>query len=134
VKSDKIVYIDDYAHHPTAIHFLLESIRLMYPDRKITGVFQPHLFSRTNDFLDEFAQELSGLDEVILLPIYPARELPIPGVTSEALLDRISAKQKHIMAPSELVEYLKSFDEGVLLTIGAGDIDRLIEPIKSNLV
>lgn len=133
VKSDSLVYIDDYAHHPTAIHYLIESVRLMYPGRKITGAFQPHLFSRTKDFMDDFAKELSGLDEVILLPIYPARELPIPGITSEELLSRINTKQKQLLAPNELVEYTKSFKDGVLLTIGAGDIDRLVEPIKSNL-
>jgi len=134
IKSEKIIYIDDYAHHPTAIRFLIESIRLMYPDRKITGVFQPHLFSRTNDFMDEFAKELSELDEVILLPIYPAREQPMPGVTSEELLRRISVPKKQLLAANELVEYLKSYEEGVLLTIGAGDIDRLVEPIKSRLL
>lgn len=133
LKSDNIVFIDDYAHHPTAIRCLLESVRLMYPTRKITGIFQPHLFSRTKDFMDEFAQELSGLDEVILLPIYPARELPIKGITSDELLNRISASNKKLMQPAELVDYTKSFKEGVLLTIGAGDIDRLVEPIKSNL-
>jgi UDP-N-acetylmuramate--alanine ligase len=133
VKSDNIVYIDDYAHHPTAIHYLIESVRLMYPGRKITGVFQPHLFSRTKDFMDDFAVELSGLDEVILLQIYPARELPIPGITSEVLLQKISAKKKQLLSPDDLLNFTKSFKEGVLLTIGAGDIDRLVEPIKSNL-
>lgn len=133
VKSDNLVYIDDYAHHPTAIRYLLASVRLMYPNRKITGVFQPHLFSRTKDFMDDFAKELSGLDEVILLPIYPARELPISGITSQELLKRINAEQKQLLEPNELIEYTKSFKEGVLLTIGAGDIDRLVEPIKSNL-
>ena len=134
VKSDNIVFIDDYAHHPTAIHYLIESVRLMYPGRKITGVFQPHLFSRTKDFMDDFAMELSGLDEVILLPIYPARELPIPGITSEVLLQKISAKKKQLLSPDDLINYTKSIKEGVLLTIGAGDIDRLVEPIKSNLL
>ena len=134
LKSDSIVYIDDYAHHPTAIRFLLESVRLMYPGRKITGVFQPHLFSRTKDFMDDFAKELSGLDEVILLPIYPARELPIPGITSEVLLHKITSEKKQLLVPDELINYLISFKEGVLLTIGAGDIDRLVEPIKSNLL
>ena len=134
LKSDSIVYIDDYAHHPTAIRFLLESVRLMYPGRKITGVFQPHLFSRTKDFMDDFAKELSGLDEVIMLPIYPARELPIPGITSEVLLHKITSKKKQLLVPDELINYLISFKEGVLLTIGAGDIDRLVEPIKSNLL
>lgn len=134
LKSDSIVYIDDYAHHPTAIRFLLESVRLMYPDRKITGVFQPHLFSRTKDFMDDFAVELSGLDEVILLQIYPAREVPIPGITSEVLLQKITAKRKRLVSPEVLLNYTKSLKEGVLLTIGAGDIDRLVEPIKSSLL
>jgi UDP-N-acetylmuramate--alanine ligase len=133
IKTEQCIYIDDYAHHPTAIHCLIESVRLMFPTKKITGVFQPHLFSRTRDFMDEFAKELSALDEVILMPIYPARELPIPGITSDALLSKITASKKQLLSPNEVLTFAQSFEEGVLLTIGAGDIDRLVEPIKTAL-
>ncbi|MDG0973335.1 MAG: UDP-N-acetylmuramate--L-alanine ligase [Crocinitomicaceae bacterium] len=133
IKTEQYIYIDDYAHHPTAIHYLIESVRLMFPKKKITGVFQPHLFSRTCNFMDEFAQELSALDEVILMPIYPARELPIPGVTSDALLTKITVSKKQLLSPDEVLTFVQSFEEGVLLTIGAGDIDRLVEPIKTAL-
>lgn len=133
IKTPKLVYIDDYAHHPTEIHALVSSVRLLYPGMKIVGAFQPHLFSRTRDFFEGFAHELSQLDEVILLPIYPAREEPIPGVTSDVLLDKISAPLKRLMSPSEATAYLSSIKEGVVLTIGAGDIDRIVEPLKKNL-
>ncbi len=131
IKSQDLIYIDDYAHHPTEIRALMDSIQLIYPGRKITGVFQPHLFSRTRDFFEEFAQELSRLDEVILLPIYPAREEPIAGVTSDALLEAITAERKWLMKPDEALEYLGKQQEGVFITIGAGDIDRMVEPLKS---
>jgi UDP-N-acetylmuramate--alanine ligase len=124
------VYVDDYAHHPEEIRALVSSIRLLYPGKKITGIFQPHLFSRTKDFADDFAKELSALDELILLPIYPAREEPIHGVSSEWLLWKCKNKVKSIKKPSELLPYLSSFEQGVLLTIGAGDIDRLVQPMK----
>jgi UDP-N-acetylmuramate--alanine ligase len=105
----------------------------MYPDQKITGIFQPHLFSRTQDFADEFAESLALLDQVILLPIYPARELPIPGVNSQMLLDKISDTPKKLMDKSDLLTHLKSSAPEVLLTLGAGDIDQLVEPIRSIL-
>lgn len=133
IKTDNIIYIDDYAHHPTEIKALVSSIRLLYPDKKITGVFQPHLFSRTRDFFEGFASELSKLDEVILLPIYAAREEPISGVSSDALLDKITLNNKQIMQPSEVVQELKNRAEGVFLTIGAGDIDRIVSNIKTAL-
>lgn len=133
VRTNELVYIDDYAHHPTEIHALVSSVRLLYPDKKITGVFQPHLFSRTRDFYDGFAKELSALDEVILLPIYPAREEPIPGVTSDALLEKITASDKKLMLPSDAVSHLSNYEEGVILTIGAGDIDRIVEPLRKAL-
>ncbi|NRA12247.1 MAG: UDP-N-acetylmuramate--L-alanine ligase [Crocinitomicaceae bacterium] len=134
VREDDFVYIDDYAHHPTEIKALVSSVRLLYPNQRITGVFQPHLFTRTRDFFDEFAYELSQLDEVILLPIYPAREEPIAGITSEALLSKITTEDKKLMSPTQAVEYLtssdriieRSKDRPVLLTIGAGDIDRIV--------
>ncbi len=130
IKSQNLIYIDDYAHHPTELNALIDSIRLIYPDRKVTGVFQPHLFSRTRDFFGGFATQLSRLDEVILLPIYPAREEPIAGVTSDALLEQITTPDKKLMLPGEAVTYLSSYDQGVFLTIGAGDIDRIVNPLK----
>jgi UDP-N-acetylmuramate--alanine ligase len=130
VKKDDFVYIDDYAHHPTEINALVSSVRLLYPGKKITGVFQPHLFSRTRDFFEAFARELSQLDEVILMPIYPAREEPISGVNSEELLKAITNKDKKILVPGEVIEYLKDRNSDVILTIGAGDIDRIVEPLK----
>jgi UDP-N-acetylmuramate--alanine ligase len=133
LKSEKRVYIDDYAHHPTEIKALVTSVRMLYPDKKMVGIFQPHLFSRTRDFFENFARELSKLDTVILLPIYPARELPISGITSEALLKQITCLDKFCMSPSEVVAYLQETNEAVVLTIGAGDIDRIIEPVKKAL-
>ena len=129
VKSTNLVYIDDYAHHPTEIKALVSSVRMLYPNKKITGVFQPHLFSRTRDFFDGFVEELSKLDEVILLPIYPAREEPIEGVTSDRILEEITTN-KLLLTPAETLEHLKSVKEGVILTIGAGDIDRIVSPLK----
>jgi len=128
-----VIYIDDYAHHPTEINRLISSVRHMFPNQLITGIFQPHLFSRTRDFGDAFGQELAQLDSVILLPIYPARELPIQGIDSNWLLQKIKNPNKRLMNPSELLDYLRSNTHGVLLTIGAGDIDRMVEPIKELL-
>lgn len=133
IKSDRIVFIDDYAHHPEELHAVISSVKELYSDKKITGVFQPHLFTRTRDFADEFAQSLSLLDEVILLDIYPARELPIEGVTSEIIFDKINAKQKIMMHKSELVAYMEQHTPEVLLTMGAGDIDTCIVPLKKML-
>jgi len=133
IKSDDLVYIDDYAHHPTEIHALVSSVRLLYPNKKITGVFQPHLFSRTRDFFDDFASELSKMDEVIVLPIYPAREEPIEGVTSDKLVEKIALNVKSLKSPSDALNYLSQIKEGVVLTIGAGDIDRIVEPLKQGL-
>lgn len=133
VKTNNLVYIDDYAHHPTEIQALVSSVRMLYPDKKITGIFQPHLFSRTRDFFDGFAEELSKLDEAILLPIYPAREEPITGVTSDSLLDKITAKSKQLLSPEDTLHYVGQITEGVVLTIGAGDIDRIVEPLKMKL-
>ena len=147
IKEDNFVYIDDYAHHPTEIRALVSSVRLLYPNQRITGVFQPHLFTRTRDFFNEFAHELSQLDEVILLPIYPAREEPIAGITSKALLSKINIEEKKVMSPAEVVVYitskkrknektkgLSSKKGTVLLTIGAGDIDRIVPQLKSKFV
>lgn len=133
IKTDDLVYIDDYAHHPTEIAALISSVRLLYPDKKITGIFQPHLFSRTRDFFSGFVKELSKIDELILMPIYPAREAPIQGVTSDALLSEIYAESKKIMNEDQILSYLSGREEGLILTIGAGDIDRIIQPLKNIL-
>ncbi len=133
VQTEKLVYIDDYAHHPEELKACITSTREMYPNRKITGIFQPHLYTRTRDFADEFGQSLSLLDEVILLPIYPARELPIEGITSEMLLEKIVTNNKTLVEKKDLVNYLKNKELDVLLTLGAGDIDTLVAPIENEL-
>lgn len=133
VRKDNLVYIDDYAHHPTEINALVSSVRMMYPDKRIIGVFQPHLFSRTRDFFEGFVSELSKLDEVILLPIYPAREEPIPGITSDSLLEQISLQKKQLLTHEEALNYLREISEGVILTIGAGDIDKIVKPLATAL-
>lgn len=130
IRTKDLVYIDDYAHHPTEIKALLDSIELLYPNRKKIGIFQPHLFTRTRDFFDGFVEQLSRLDECILMPIYPAREEAIEGITSEKLLEKITAKEKQILQAHEIPNYTKTLNNTVLLTIGAGDIDRVITPIK----
>ena len=131
VKTPHVVYADDYAHHPTELAASIESIRRLYPDRYMIGVFQPHLYTRTRDFATDFKQVLGTVDELILLPIYPARELPIPGITSEMLGGKVVQK-------AELVDYLcrraKELPQPLaILTLGAGDIDRLVEPITMSL-
>lgn len=131
VKSEQLVYIDDYAHHPTEINALITSLRLLYPDKKIYGIFQPHLFSRTRDFFDGFVSSLSQLDSVTLLPIYPAREEPISGINSEALLAQIQLHDKSLLTPEETIKKFKTINSGVVVTIGAGDIDRIVEPLKN---
>ncbi|MCB0396541.1 MAG: UDP-N-acetylmuramate--L-alanine ligase, partial [Flavobacteriales bacterium] len=133
VNANGVVYIDDYAHHPTEISACIKAARDFYPGKKITGVFQPHLFSRTRDLMDGFAESLSALDEVILLPIYPARELPIDGVDSEALLERIPVNQKSVCEKENLTARILNADCEVLLTLGAGDIDTLVDPLKKGL-
>lgn len=129
-QDENKVYIDDYAHHPEEIRAFLSSVRAIYPDRKITAVFQPHLYTRTRDFAEGFSESLSLADEVILLDIYPARELPIPGVVSEMLIDSISSAKKGMKSKDELLPYLDQIKPEVLVTIGAGDIDRLVSPIS----
>lgn len=134
VRDNELVYIDDYAHHPTEIHSLISSVRLLYPNHKITAVFQPHLFSRTNDFMEEFAIELSKVDELLIMPIYPARELPIEGVTSDVLRKKISKINVSLLSHNQVLERLKNETKGVFLTVGAGDIDRLIQPLKQQFL
>lgn len=133
LKTDKLVMIDDYAHHPEELAASITSVKELYPDRKVTGIFQPHLYSRTRDFAPEFARSLSLLDELILLDIYPAREKPIEGVTSKIIFDKVTCP-KILCTNEELVPLLdKKKDLEVLLTIGAGDIDQLLMPIKEIL-
>ena len=125
-----LAYIDDYAHHPAELAPAISSIRNIFPGRKITGVFQPHLYTRTRDFAAEFAESLSKLDKVILLDIYPAREEPIPGITSEIIFERINAPEKVLLRKEELMSCLEKEELDVLVTFGAGDIDRMVEPIR----
>ena len=131
VKTPQKVYIDDYAHHPKEIQVAIRSVRDLFPKRKLTVIFQPHLFTRTRDFMEDFARELSLADQVILLDIYPARELPISGVNSAVLLGKITCQDKVLCSKSEIPDALPETD--VLMTLGAGDIDTLIEPIKIHL-
>ena len=132
-KSSKTIYIDDYAHHPEELKATISSAKRIYPNKKITGIFQPHLFSRTRDFADGFAESLSLLDEVILLEIYPARELPIEGVTSTMLLEKIRTTNKKLLSKQQVLEHVKDNEFDVILTMGAGDIDGLVKPIENIL-
>ena len=130
VRSPKMVYIDDYAHHPEEVSNFIKGVKSVYPSRKLTVVFQPHLFSRTKDFMDGFAEALSLSDEVLLLEIYPARELPIEGVTSAVLLDKLTCSYKKLLSKEDLVDLLITHHVEVLATVGAGDVDQLILPLK----
>jgi UDP-N-acetylmuramate--alanine ligase len=132
VKNDSQIYIDDYAHHPEELRAIISSVKNMFPDNEIVVAFQPHLFSRTRDFVDGFAESLSIANEVFLLDIYPARELPIEGVTSKIIFDKITCK-KHLVSTDELLISLITNKPKVFLTLGAGDIDLLIRPIKEIL-
>lgn len=127
----EFTYIDDYAHHPKELEMCINSVKELYPAKKVTGIFQPHLYSRTRDFAADFAKSLDLLDEAILMDIYPARELPIAGVNSEMLLNLMTLQQKSIIAADKMVDELKGRKIEVLLTLGAGDIDRLVEPLKT---
>ena len=141
VNTPQVTYVDDYAHHPMELKASIESVRKLYPNRHVIGVFQPHLFTRTRDFADEFAEVLSTLDEVALLPIYPAREEPIAGVNSECLLEKIATKRALVL-PNILAKYLRErvkncISKGkpsVVITMGAGDIDRLVNDITKSLM
>lgn len=133
VRRPDCVYIDDYAHHPEEISAALSSIRSSYPGKKLTAVFQPHLYTRTRDFAPEFAQALSKADKLILLDIYPAREEPIPGVTSEIIFKDVTCPEKVLLKRSELMDCLKDEKVGVLVTLGAGDIDRFVGEIADML-
>src|SRR5690606_23463527 len=135
VKNKREIYIDDYAHHPKELEACFEAVKSIYPDHKLTVLFQPHLFSRTRDFIDDFAKVLSsdGIGKLILLPIYPAREMPIDGVSSEWLLDKIELADKVLLSPDGALKYIKEERPELILTVGAGDIDRLVKPIKEIL-
>jgi UDP-N-acetylmuramate--alanine ligase len=128
-----LAFVDDYAHHPEEIRVCIKSIKEYFAGRKITGIFQPHLFSRTRDHADGFAKILDELDEVILLPIYPAREKPIEGVTSELIFNKMKSGKKRLLEKSDIPGELDSNKIDVLLTIGAGDIDTLVAPIEDKL-
>jgi UDP-N-acetylmuramate--alanine ligase len=134
IREPNLVFADDYAHHPTELRALLTSARALYPTKKISVIFQPHLFTRTRDFMDDFAQSLSLADEVILLDIYPAREQAIAGISSAVLLAKVQSANKVLLAKDELISFLKSRKMEVLFTVGAGDIDRLIPEIKATLL
>lgn len=134
IKSPNLVYIDDYAHHPTELSATISSVKKMYPNKKISVVFQPHLFTRTRDFVDGFAESLSLADEVFLLDIYPARELPIAGVTSAIIFDKMTLGNKLMCNKNNTLELLAQKQIEVLLTLGAGDIDTLVESIKQLLL
>lgn len=132
VQTADIVYIDDYAHHPTELKALIDSLYLLYPNRNIVGVFQPHLFSRTRDFLPGFIEQLSRFSETILMPIYPARELPIEGVSSSVIVNQLSNKA-HLMTGTEVLAYFEVNNADVVVTAGAGDIDRIVKPLSKIL-
>ncbi|MEP6713608.1 MAG: UDP-N-acetylmuramate--L-alanine ligase [Ferruginibacter sp.] len=134
VKNEDAVYIDDYAHHPEELRALINSAKELFPAKKCTVIFQPHLFSRTKDLADAFAEVLSLADETILLPIYPARELPIQGVSSEMIINKMTNKNKWVKEKSELTEWIKENKTALLITAGAGDIDTMVQPIKAALL
>ena len=133
IKTNNLVLIDDYAHHPTEINAVVNSVKEMYPSKRVLGVFQPHLFSRTKDFANDFAESLAKFDELILLDIYPARELPIAGVTSTWLLNKVAIKNKCISSKEKLVENILKSKAQIIVMIGAGDIGELVDLIKDNL-
>ncbi|MDR5591820.1 UDP-N-acetylmuramate--L-alanine ligase [Christiangramia sp. SM2212] len=134
IKTDKLVLIDDYAHHPTEISAVHQAVREMYPNKKVLAVFQPHLFSRTRDFAEDFASSLSDFDKVFLLDIYPARELPIEGISSAWLLDKISNTEKSLVEKSDLIEKVKAENAQVIVMMGAGDIGEEVEKVKKALL
>lgn len=133
INSPGFIFIDDYAHHPEEINAVHQAVREMYPNQKVLAIFQPHLFSRTKDFADEFASSLEKFDQVLLLDIYPARELPIEGVNSQWLLDKIDNPNKKLITKSDIVKEIQKSDIKVIITIGAGDIGAEVKNIKENL-
>lgn len=133
IKTENLVFIDDYAHHPEEINAVYQAVREMYPNKKVLAIFQPHLYSRTKDFADDFAISLAQFDELLLLDIYPARELPIEGVTSEWLLNKVNNKNKRLVSKDELLLEIHKTSANVILTIGAGDIGEEVKHIKKEL-
>jgi len=131
IKTSKLIYIDDYAHHPEELKAFITSVRQLYPNKKISGIFQPHLFTRTRDFAEGFATSLGLLDELFLMDIYPARELPIPGVDSQMVLNQVQLNDKMLCSKDNLLDILSKRKFEVLLTLGAGDIDQFVEPIEA---
>lgn len=133
VKTADHVYIDDYAHHPEELRACIQAVKSLYPNKKLTAIFQPHLFTRTRDFADGFAEVLSMIDNLIMLEIYPARELPIEGVNSAMILDNLKSTNKQILSKQNAIDYVLHNKPELLLTVGAGDIDTLIQPLKTIL-
>jgi len=133
LKGQKHIYIDDYAHHPEELRACIQAVKTLYPGKKLTTIFQPHLFTRTRDFAEGFSEVLSMTDELIMLDIYPARELPIEGVSSAMILDKVSIEAKQILSKEQTLDYIRSQKPELLLTVGAGDIDTLIVPLKEIL-
>ena len=134
IKNENLVYIDDYAHHPTEINAVHQAVRELYPNEKVLAIFQPHLYSRTRDFADDFAKSLSQFDTILLLDIYPARELPMEGITSEWLLSKIENKNKKLVSKSDLIPSILESKAKIIVTIGAGDIGELVPKIKQALL
>jgi len=134
VRNNATIYIDDYAHHPEELNSTINSVRELYPEKKITGIFQPHLYSRTSDFALDFAESLSLLDKLYMLDIYPAREEPIPGVTSDLILKDVALDEKLLCKKEDIVELIDKDRPEILLTLGAGDIDQLVLPLKELLL
>ncbi len=132
-RNDKVVYIDDYAHHPQELQMLIQSAKSLFPGKKVNVIFQPHLYSRTRDLADGFAHSLDLADNVILMDIYPARELPMEGITSQMVMDKMINENKHVLSRDSVLRFVESGQYDVLITAGAGDIDKLVEPIKQIL-
>ncbi|MEY2670271.1 MAG: hypothetical protein RLZZ577_587 [Bacteroidota bacterium] len=133
IKTSNMVYIDDYAHHPTEINAVHQAVRELYPGQKVLAIFQPHLFSRTKDFADDFAKSLSQFDEVVLLDIYPARELPMEGVTSQWLMNKMTNEDKKLVSKEDLIPTILASDAQIVVTIGAGDLGEMVPSIKKAL-
>ena len=134
IKTENLVYIDDYAHHPTEINAVNQAVRELYPNDEVLAIFQPHLFSRTKDFADDFAKSLSQFDQIILLDIYPARELPMEGITSEWLMNKMTNKNVKLVQKQDLIKEILGANKKIIVTIGAGDIGEMVNDIKDSLV
>ena len=134
IRNENLVMIDDYAHHPQEIKASIQAVRSLFPNKKLTAVFQPHLYSRTRDFMDDFAKSLSAVDELILLDIYPAREKPIEGISSAFLLEKVNLSSKYLWSKEELVQKIDQLEIELLIMMGAGDIDRLLQSVKEKLL